>query len=66
MHEKPKFLELLHALCQGIEEPSKTKKGWPKNLYRDMAFACAYKVYSTFSVRRFYGDLEAHLQGLLD
>lgn len=66
--EKAKFQELLFELCQGIEEPPtpENKKGRPRNLLRDMAFAVALKVYTGFSARRAQTDLdEAHAKGYM-
>jgi|SRR5579872_2059205 len=66
--EKDRFQELLFDLCRGIEEPAR-----PSNLtgrkpvpLADQVFACAFKVFSTFSSRRFACDLaEAHRKEFL-
>ena len=50
--EKGNFLRLLHGLCQGIYEPPQTV-GRPRLSFADMVFACAFKVYSGLSGRRF-------------
>jgi hypothetical protein len=64
--EKDRFQELLFDLCQGVEEPPRHKKGGKRIWMRDRIFASAFKVYSTFSGRRFMSDLrEAHVRGLL-
>jgi transposase len=55
-NEKARFLELLHALCDVVEEPPQFK-GRPRVLLADRIFACAFKVYSTVSGRRFNSDL---------
>src|SRR5438876_4506847 len=54
--EKNRFQVLLHDLCQGIEEPPWSKKGRKPHALRDRIFASAFKVYSTFSSRRFSCD----------
>jgi transposase len=56
--EKAKFQSLLHDLCKGIEEPPQTM-GRPRIPLRDAIFSAAFKVYSTFSGRRFMTDLRA-------
>ncbi len=55
-NEKDKFLSLLHDLCSGIPEPPATK-GRPRLLLADAIFSACFKVYSTFSGRRFMSDL---------
>lgn len=63
--EKSEFQFLLAELCKGIGEPSQVK-GRPRLPLEDMIFSCVYKVYSTFSLRRFHTDLnEAHIKGFL-
>jgi transposase len=64
-NEKNKFLSLLHELCSGIPEPPPTK-GRPRLPLADALFAACFKVYSTFSGRRFMSDLrEAQTKGYL-
>jgi transposase len=65
--EKNRLQELLADLCRGIEEPpSNPKARRPRHLIRDSIFAMAFKVYSTFSTRRFNCDLaDAHEKGYL-
>jgi transposase len=60
--EKQRFQVLLHALCQGAEElPPVRISGRRRHLIKDTLFAMAFKVYSTFSTRRFTCDLkDAH------
>ena len=66
MTEKNRFLELLSDLVRGIEEPKQLGRGRRRHLMRDMVFASAYKVFSTFSSRRFACDLaDAHDRGFL-
>jgi transposase len=61
--EKATFQVLLHDLCQQIADPPQ-EKGRPRLPLGDMVFAAAFKVYSTFSGRRFMTDLrEAHARG---
>ncbi len=63
--EKSEFQFLLAELCKGISEPSQTH-GRPRLPLEDMIFSCVFKVYSTFSLRRFHTDLkEAHGKGFL-
>jgi transposase len=64
--EKHRFQELLHDLCQGVQEPAYKGKGRRPHLAQDSIFAMVFKVYSTFSSRRFSCDLkDAHEQGYL-
>ena len=63
--EKANFLKLLHGLCQGVYEPPQTM-GRPRLSFADMVFACAFKVYSGLSGRRFSSDLtDAHSKGYI-
>jgi len=55
-NEKARFLELLHGLCAGVEEPVQTF-GRPRLPLSEMLFCAAFKVYSTISGRRFISDL---------
>lgn len=55
--EKRVFQELLADLCGTIEEPTPKKTGRPSIPLRDSVFAAVFKVYSTFSGRRFTTDL---------
>lgn len=67
--EKHRFQELLFDLTRGVEElPLKNpaKGGRPPHSTKDSIFAMAYKIYSTFSGRRFSCDLaDAHEKGYL-
>ena len=64
-NEKRQFQYLLHELCQGVGSPS-FDNGRPPLALEDMLFACAFKVYSLFSGRRFMSDLkEAHTKGYI-
>src|ERR1041385_4779120 len=56
-HEKERFLALLHDLCAGIQEPERPNIGRPRLPIQDAVFAACFKVYSTFSGRRFMTDL---------
>jgi transposase len=59
MTEKSRFQVLLHDLCRRIPQPER-RAGQPGRLrtpYSDQVFASAFKVYSTFSARRFNCDL---------
>lgn len=63
VHEKARFLELLSGLCSTLDEPAQFK-GRPRILLADRIFACAFKVYSTLSGRRFNSDvMEAKQRG---
>jgi DDE family transposase/SWIM zinc finger len=65
--EKAHFQALMADLCRGIVDPPR-KPGPGRNSAstRDLAFAAAFKVYSTVSGRRFQADLdEAHGRGYL-
>lgn len=55
--EKLLFMQLLHGLCETAEEP-RYEFGRPKLSMSDMIFCCAFKIYSTFSGRRFTGDMK--------
>jgi transposase len=64
MTEKNRLQVLLHDLCRGITQPKRPagKPGRLKTPLADQVFACCYKVYSTFSGRRFNCDLQEALQ----
>lgn len=65
VNEKARFLELLFGLCPAAGEPPQFR-GRPRILLADRIFACAFKVYSTLSGRRFDSDLrEAKQRGYL-
>jgi transposase len=68
-NEKDHFQELLADLCAAVPEPPRkggSKGGRPPAPLRDALFVCVFKVYSTFSARRFASDLrEAHRRGHL-
>jgi transposase len=55
-NEKAHFIEFLHQLCSGIEEPIQAN-GRPRLPLADIIFAATYKTYSTVSGRRFASDL---------
>lgn len=58
MTEKHRFLELLRDLCRGVPNYPQPKVGRRHAPLSDMVFASAFKVYSTFSTRRFACDLK--------
>jgi hypothetical protein len=63
--EKATFLDLLHDLCKGVTAPPQ-HMGRPRIPLAERLFASIYKVYSTFSGRRFMTDLkEAQKKGYL-
>jgi transposase len=68
-HEKDHFQDLLADLCSAIREPPRkggSKGGRPPVRLSDALFICCYKVYSTFSARRFASDMrEAFRRGYL-
>jgi transposase len=55
--EKDRFQELLVDLCSGLVEPEHNGRGRKPHPLKDSVFAMVYKVYSTFSNRRFSSDL---------
>ena len=64
-NEKHQFQILLHDLCSGIQNPPHTKGRRPLPL-SDAVFAVTFKIYSTFSGRRFISDLtDAHAKGYI-
>jgi transposase len=64
--EKNRFQVLLCELLGGVEEPTPSKGGRRPHLVRDALFAMTFKVYSTFSTRRFHCDRQdAHAKGHL-
>lgn len=64
--EKIRFQVLLADLCRGIIEPPPPRTGRRPHLVKDAVFAMAFKVFSTFSERRFACDLRAaHAAGYL-
>lgn len=65
--EQDKFQDLLHELCKPIETPPQKGRGNRVMPLADMVFAMVFKVYSTFSARRFMSDLrEAKERGYID
>lgn len=58
-NEKDKFQILLRDLCKGLAapEPAKRKRGEQPIPIEDAIFSAVFKVYSTFSGRRFMSDL---------
>ena len=64
--EKDRIQELLFDLCRNLPEPERTCRGRKPHTVRDSVFSMVFKVYSTFSSRRFDSDLrEAHERGFL-
>ena len=64
--EKTRFGSLLSDLCRGVPQPVQKGRGRPALPLSDMLFACAYKVYTGFSSRRFTSDLrDAQASGLV-
>src|SRR5713226_1757363 len=65
--EKDRLQELLFDLCKTLAEPERpVTRGQKPHTLKDSIFATIFKVYSTFSSRRFSSDLrEAHARGYL-
>jgi transposase len=64
--EKDRLQELLSDLCSGLPEPERTCRGRKPHPVKDAVFASVFRVYSTFSSRRFSSDLRAaHARGYL-
>lgn len=61
VNEKSVFLALLYDLCKGIEEPIQTF-GRPRAPLSDVIFGLVFRIYSTFSGRRFMSDMRDALQ----
>jgi transposase len=55
--EKSEFQKLLFALCQGIGSPAQTM-GRPRLSLENMLFSCIFKIFCTYSGRRFSTDLK--------
>ncbi len=65
-HQKELFMRLLHDVSSTIPQPEYTF-GRPKLPLADMVFASAFKVFSTFSLRRFTTDMQiAKERGLIE
>lgn len=65
-NEKRLFLILLRELCSCIEEPEQLR-GRPRLQLRDMIFCTVFKIYSTFSSRRFATDvLDSQIKKVID
>jgi transposase len=65
INEQKYFLHILYELCKEIIEPLQTI-GRTSHSMRDMVLCLVYKVYSTFSARRFVGALhQAQALGLI-
>lgn len=66
MTEASRFPVLLHDLVRGVEEPPQPRTGRRRTPMADMVFACALKVFTTFSSRRFNKELkEAKANGYI-
>jgi transposase len=61
--EKYRFQKLLVELCRGLPNLEQTGSGRRWTPLADMVFACALKVYTTVSARRFACDLKAAQDG---
>jgi transposase len=58
-NEQDQFRRLLSDLCSGIQTPPQAGRGQRRLPLSDAVFAAVFKVYSTFSGRRFMSDLRA-------
>jgi transposase len=56
--EKHRFRELLFDLCRGVDEPPQPGSGRRRTAMANRVFACALKVFTTHSSRRFACDLQ--------
>jgi transposase len=64
--EKDTFQELLYELCRDIKTPPQQGKGRRRLPLSDGIYSAVFKVYSTFSARRFMSDLrEAKERGFI-
>lgn len=64
-NEKEELQSLLAELCKGVGAPAQ-QNGRPRMPFEDMLFTCIFKIYSTFSARRFASDLkEAKQKGFI-
>ena len=59
--EQELFMKLLADLCENVEDPLYTY-GRPRLSLKNMVFASTLKVYSTFFLRRFMGDMKTALE----
>jgi transposase len=65
-NEKREFQRLLHDLCKDIQTPPQTGRGQRRIPMPDAIFAAVFKIYSTFSARRFTSDLcDAQAKGYI-
>lgn len=63
-HEQDEFRRLLSDLCASVQTPAQQGRGQRRLPLSDAIFAAVFKVYSTFSGRRFISDLRAaHAEG---
>lgn len=66
-NEKHEFQSILFDLCKSIPTPEQTGRGQRRLPMADAVFSVVFKVYSTFSGRRFMCDLEdAKEKGYID
>ena len=66
VNEKDQFQVLLNALCSDVKTPPQQGKGRRTLPLSDAMFSAIFKVYSTFSGRRFMSDLrEAQERGFI-
>jgi len=65
-NEKRQFQSLLFDICKGLIDPTQTK-GRPRMPLADAMFCATFKIYSTFSGRRFISDLcDAQAKGYIE
>jgi transposase len=58
-HERERFADLLHTLCEGVVQPPQTF-GRPRLSLADMVFCAVAKVYGTVSGRRSMSDMREY------
>lgn len=65
-HEKAEFQALLADLCRNLPTPPQQGRGQRRLPMSDAVFAVVFKIYSTFSARRFASDLcDAQAKGYI-
>jgi transposase len=66
-NEKREFQSLLADLCRDLPTPAQTGRGQRRLPMSDSVFCAVFKIYSTFSARRFTSDLcDAQAKGYID
>lgn len=64
--EKAQFLKFLYDLCGTVKDPTPQIRGRPRLSLNDALFSICYKIFSTYSGRRFMSDLnDAQAKGYI-